>query len=193
MPIKTIFLDRDGVINKDKNYLYKEDDFDSVNDKWIREVTYPKLTIPSPQESFEVYKDIMTISKNKSFIQISMEHQSPFIAKKWTELIITEINRTMRFEDKSRTSKSIDFLNTKIIDANFSEIKDLMAQLLKQEIQKLTLLEVNKNYVFEFIDPPSVQEEKIEPQRALICIFGFFIGIFIGITYLFLFNIKNNN
>jgi D-glycero-D-manno-heptose 1,7-bisphosphate phosphatase len=27
MPIKTIFLDRDGVVNKELNYLYKKDDF----------------------------------------------------------------------------------------------------------------------------------------------------------------------
>ena len=31
MPIKTIFLDRDGVINKDKNYLYKKDDFEFID------------------------------------------------------------------------------------------------------------------------------------------------------------------
>ena len=31
MPIKTIFLDRDGVINKEINYLHKIDDFEFVN------------------------------------------------------------------------------------------------------------------------------------------------------------------
>ena len=31
MTIKTIFLDRDGVINKDKNYLSKIEDFEFVN------------------------------------------------------------------------------------------------------------------------------------------------------------------
>ena len=30
MSIKTIFLDRDGIINKDKNYLYKIDDFEFI-------------------------------------------------------------------------------------------------------------------------------------------------------------------
>jgi D-glycero-D-manno-heptose 1,7-bisphosphate phosphatase len=30
MAIKTIFLDRDGVINKEKNYLYKIDDFEFI-------------------------------------------------------------------------------------------------------------------------------------------------------------------
>jgi D-glycero-D-manno-heptose 1,7-bisphosphate phosphatase len=31
MSIKTIFLDRDGVINKEKNYLYKINDFEFLN------------------------------------------------------------------------------------------------------------------------------------------------------------------
>ena len=31
MPIKTIFLDRDGVINKEMNYLYKIDDFEFID------------------------------------------------------------------------------------------------------------------------------------------------------------------
>jgi D-glycero-D-manno-heptose 1,7-bisphosphate phosphatase len=31
MPIKTIFLDRDGVINKEVNYLHKIDDFKFIN------------------------------------------------------------------------------------------------------------------------------------------------------------------
>ena len=30
MPLKTIFLDRDGVINKEINYLYKIDDFEFI-------------------------------------------------------------------------------------------------------------------------------------------------------------------
>ena len=31
MPLKTIFLDRDGVINKDINYLHKIDDFEFID------------------------------------------------------------------------------------------------------------------------------------------------------------------
>ena len=31
MPIKTIFLDRDGVINKEASYLYKIDDFEFID------------------------------------------------------------------------------------------------------------------------------------------------------------------
>ncbi|HIF35220.1 MAG TPA: HAD-IIIA family hydrolase, partial [Candidatus Thioglobus sp.] len=31
MQLKAIFLDRDGVINKEKNYLYKKEDFEFID------------------------------------------------------------------------------------------------------------------------------------------------------------------
>ena len=52
-----------------------------------------------------------------------------------------------------------------------SEIKQVLAQLLQEETKKLTLIEANQYYVFDYIDPPAVMEEKSEPKRALICIF----------------------
>ena len=36
----------------------------------------------------------------------------------------------------------------------FSEIKQVTAELLGQEIQKLTLIEANSDYVFEYVYPP---------------------------------------
>jgi len=62
----------------------------------------------------------------------------------------------------------------------FSEIKQVIAQLLQQKTQKLTLIEVNDFYVFEYIDPPVVMEKKIGPKRSIICIFGALLGVILG-------------
>jgi LPS O-antigen subunit length determinant protein (WzzB/FepE family) len=164
--------------------IYKEEYFDSVNDKWIRKVNYPKLTIPSAQESFEVYKEIMTISKNKSFIQISIEHQSPFIAQKWTGLIITEINRTMRFEEKSRTSKSIDFLNNQSLKISYEDLKQALASLLQEQMKSLMLIEASEDYVFKVISSPLAPELKSEPKRSLIVVMGFLGSLMLSLIYI---------
>ena len=55
-----------------------------------------------------------------------------------------------------------------------------MAELLQQEIQKLTLIEASEFYVFEYIDNPVIMENKYGPNRALICIMGALIGGMIG-------------
>ena len=50
MPIKTIFLDRDGVINKDINYLYKIEEFEFLDGvfeacKYFRSLNYKIIII----------------------------------------------------------------------------------------------------------------------------------------------------
>ena len=43
MSIKTIFLDRDGVINKDKNYLFKIKDFEFIDGIFKACIYFKKL------------------------------------------------------------------------------------------------------------------------------------------------------
>ena len=57
-----------------------------------------------------------------------------------------------------------------------TEIKEALAELLQEETKKLTLIEANQYYVFDYIDPPAVMEEKSEPNRALICILSALLG-----------------
>jgi D-glycero-D-manno-heptose 1,7-bisphosphate phosphatase len=50
MSIKTIFLDRDGVINKEVNYLYKIEDFEFINGvfetcKYLKSLDYKIIVI----------------------------------------------------------------------------------------------------------------------------------------------------
>ena len=40
-----------------------------------------------------------------------------------------------------------------------AEIKQVLAQLLQEETKKLTLIEANESYVFEYIDPPAVMNK----------------------------------
>ena len=66
---------------------------------------------------------------------------------------------------------------------SLSEIKQVLAQLLQEEIKKLTLIEATQYYVFDFIDPPAVMETKIEPIRSLICILFSLIGGILSILF----------
>ena len=63
-----------------------------------------------------------------------------------------------------------------LAETNLVEIKEVLATLLQQETKKLTLIEANEYYVYEFIDPPAVMEKKSQPQRALICILAALFG-----------------
>lgn len=173
--------------------IYEDKVFDNENNKWIRQVSYPKTTIPSNQEAYKKYKDIISISEDRKtkFVVISVEHKSPFIAKQWVDLIIKNINESMREKDIQLATKSIDFLNQSSAQTNLIEIKESISEILEGQIQKLMLASANEFYVYEIIDSPIVPELKSKPNRALFCIIGTLIGGFIAvITALVLFYLK---
>ena len=158
---------------------YDESIYDTSSNTWIRDYSYPQQQIPSAQESFERFEtQHLSLSEDKKsgFITLSIKHQSPFVAKQWVELVVNEVNSFYRQKDKLESEKAVSYLNQQISMTGLSEIKVVLAQLLQEETKKLTLIEANQYYVFDYIDPPVVMEKKSEPKRAIICILSALLG-----------------
>lgn len=167
---------KSNIITYDKNI------YDEKTGSWVRDFSFPQKQIPSAQESFKKFKNehLTLIEDNNGFILLTIRHQSPFVAKEWTNLIVDKINSFYRSEDKQRALKAIDFLNLKINQTNLAEIKQVIAGLLQEETKKLALIEANDFYVFSYIDPPAVMEVKSEPKRLIICLISALLGVLIG-------------
>lgn len=157
---------------------YQEELFNINTNSWVRQYQFPKSQIPSPQESFKAFKKLMNVTHDldTGFVTITIKHQSPYIAKAWTELIVDEINNFFRESDKLEAQAGIDFLTLQLNETSYSEIRQVIAALFEQKLQKMTLIEANKFYIFSYIDPPTVAEEKFEPSRTSITILGAVIG-----------------
>lgn len=173
--------------NSQENILVIDDKiYDTNSNSWIRDYSYPQKQIPSAQESFEVFtRDHLSLSEdiNSGFITLTIRHQSPFVAQKWVELVVNEVNSLYRQKDKLEAEKAVSYLNQQISITGFSEIKEALAQLLQEETKKLTLIEANQSYVFDFIDPPAVMEQKSEPNRPLISILSALLGGVLSILF----------
>lgn len=170
--------------SKTNALVYDESIYNTKSDTWSGDYSYQKKQMPSSQEGFIKFKnEHLTISENKKngFITLSVKHQSPFIARQWADLILTEINSFYRQKDKIESENSYNYLNEQLMMTNISDIKEVLAALIKKEVQKLTLVEANEFYVFEYIDPPAVMENKSEPRRFIICIFSAILGMILSI------------
>ena len=118
------------------------------------------------------------LQDENGYIVLSMKHQSPSLAKEWIEIFVEEINSFYRQKDKLESEKAVVYLNEQIASTTYSEIRAVTASILEKEIQKLTLIEANRDYVFESnINPPSVMEKKSEPYRSLMVILFAIFGL----------------
>ena len=182
-----------GWIPLENVIIYDEKLFDKNTNKWVRKTKFPKKTIPSSQEAFEVYSNILSIREDKktSFVTISIEHHSPIVAKKWVDIIINRINQSMRKNDVKFAEDSISYLNIAAQSTDLQSSKEAIVQLLKNQMQTLMLASSNDSYVFKIIDPPIISEEKTKPSRALISILGTFLGGFFAVLIILIQYFRN--
>jgi LPS O-antigen subunit length determinant protein (WzzB/FepE family) len=161
---------------------YDDAIYDDKTKSWTREVVFPQTPKPSAQESYKAFLEHLSVVKDlkTNIVTITISHQSPYVAKQWADLVVTEINTFYREKDRSEAEFAVNYLNDQIAQTRLSEVKMVIAEVLAQQIQKLTLIEANDNYIFDYIDPPAVMEKKSAPRRAIICIIGALLGGFIG-------------
>jgi hypothetical protein len=141
------------------------------------------INIPSTQKSYIAFMDKINFSKNDGtgIFTISIKHQSPHIAQIWIDLIVSELNDSFRKKDRREAQLAMNFLNIQMAQTNYTEIKQVIAQLLQQKIQQLSLIEANEFYVFSYLDPPMISEEPGEPNRRSISILGAILGFMLGL------------
>ena len=176
------------VWNAETNTLvYDESIYNELTNSWTRKTLNNQQESPSVQEGFKKFvKENLSLSEDKDdgFINLSIRHQSPYIAKQWTELIVNEINSFYRQKDKNEAEKAVNYLTQKMLSTSLAEIKQVLANLLKEETKKLTLIEANEFYVFDYIDPPAIMETKSSPNRLVIIILSTLLGMMLSILYL---------
>ena len=189
--LKNIFLPNLMAVkswNIETNTLTYDESIYKMNSNTSVKYSNPKQQIPSAQASYRVFTNHLSLSEDKKtgFITLSIKHQSPFVAKQWAELVINEVNTFYRQKDKLESEKAVSYLNQQILMTSLSEIKQVIGQLIQEETQKLSLIEANQYYVFDYIDPPAVMELKSEPRRSIICILSALFGAMLSIILVFI-------
>jgi len=159
----------------DDTITYDNSIYDAKSGNWNKK--------PSTQKSFREFKKIISISQEEltGIVHLSIDHKSPKIAKEWADLIIYNINESMRELDKQDAQNSIDFLNESSKSIKVQSIKDVVGILLESQMQTLMLASSNEAYIFKKIDSPIVPEQKSGPKRALITILGTVLGTILSL------------
>jgi LPS O-antigen subunit length determinant protein (WzzB/FepE family) len=161
---------------------YNPDIYNALNKEWLVRPSTPKVeTTPTNQEAFGKFDSIFDIKFSDGFIYLSIEHESPFVARDWLFNIIKNINELVKNQEKQKALDSINFLNAELEITKLSETKQVLSQLIQKQIQTVMLAEVSDEYLFKVIDPPFAPEERFKPNRKIICIFGAFMGFMFGL------------
>ncbi len=159
--------------------VYDEEIF--KENKWVRKINKNQKVIPTYLEVHEkVYSKSFKVSKDldSGFINISFVHLSPIFAKEFLDLLIRELNNISKSKDLVESETALTYLEEQLLINPQKDIRSSINQLIASQLNSKMLANVKDDYVIRSIDPPYIPEYKSSPDRALICIFGFLIGLF---------------
>lgn len=147
---------------------------------WVRDVSFPRQPKPSLQEAYEEFIDIVSVSKNTEtgMVTLGVEHYSPVLAQSVVQNLVVELNQYMKLRDMAEAQLSLKYLQEELTKTQIEEVRQALYQLIEEQTKKLMLTQVTEEYVFKIIDPAIVPERKAKPNRVLICVLGFLMGLF---------------
>jgi uncharacterized protein involved in exopolysaccharide biosynthesis len=159
------------------------DDYDVAKKQWVRNVSPPKKTIPSLQEAYEEFMEILSVSQDKQsgFIKVAVEHYSPTIAQQWVDWLVEDINSTIMQQDVEEAQQAIDYLNEQIQKTSLADLQNVFFKLIEEQTKTVMLAKVSKEYLFKTLDPAIAPELKAKPRRSLIVILAVMLGGVLGV------------
>ena len=169
--------------------------YDVMNKKWIRKVSFPKTSAPSPWEAYQKLLELLSVSQDKttSLVTIDIEFFSPHTAKKWLEWLVADVNDFMREQDESEAQSSIDYLTMQLEKTEVSAMETVFYQLIEEQTKNMMLTKVSAEYVLKTIDPAQVPEKKAGPKRALIVVLGAMLGGILSVLIVLIRHFSKDN
>lgn len=152
--------------------IIETNDYDLTAGEWVRDVRPPKKTIPSLQEAYEEFMEILSVSTNKKtgIVTVAVEHHSPILAKQWVDWLVDDLNANIMRQDVLDSELAIAYLNDQIANTSVAELRGLFYQLIEEQTKTLMLAEVTREYLLRTLDPAIVPEVKAKPNRPLLVI-----------------------
>ena len=184
----------EGWNSNDNSLVINSDIYESDTKLWVREVKPPYNPKPSALETYEVFMESLEVTQDKAsgMVTFSILHLSPFLAKDWASLLVTEINDEMRSIELTEAQDSISYLNQQIEQTSIADVRKMLFSLIEEQSKTIMLANVREEYIFKTVDPAIVPEKKIKPARALLVLLISFIGVVLSFTLVLLQRILKN-
>ena len=116
-------------------------------------------------------------------IQVHVEWSDRFLAAKWANALVEQLNRMIRERAIEEAKKAERFLYDELAKINNLEVERSIYQLLQTNVQKIMYANVNQEYALKIIDPAVVvdPERKINLSRNAKLVLGVVLGCIMGI------------
>ena len=150
---------------------------------WWRFGFVPKPTIGRAYKEFN--DEVRTVKQDKStgLVTLTVDWFDPNSAAQWANELIAQLNRAEQLAAIDEATKSINFLNQQLDKTHEIDMRQLLYHLVVSKTGDIMLAAAHPQYAFTVIDPAIPPDHKFKPQRFLLTLTGFILGLMGGAGY----------
>lgn len=156
------------------------DRWDDQNAEWR-----PKLFSEPPdiRDGVRLFnEEVLSIDEDEAtgLIMSSVEWKNASLASIWAKEYVEMVNERIRARDLLDARRRLEYLRDQLDEARIVEIRQSLASLIEQELQRIMLAQAESEYAFTVIDPARVPDEPVAPRKFLIVATSMFLGLAIS-------------
>lgn len=190
------FIDRHNILvdlmaaegwNQAENKIMLDSDiYDESRNEWVRKVSAPRSNKPSLLEAYQEFSKRFSVSQDKltSYVSVSVEFYSPYLAQAWTESLMQDLNEDIKRREVEEARRSIAYLNAQIEKTSVAEMRSVFYELIEEQAKIIMFAEAREEYVFKTIDSAVIPELKSGPNRPLVVLVFMVFGCVVSVIYL---------
>ncbi len=140
---------------------------------------------PSSWQAVKRFNQILRVTHSDELdkITVAIEWLDPIQARDWTNLLIVTLNEKLRQESIEKSKKRIQYLEEQVARTPLVEIREIMFNIIEENIKNMTLASTQPDYVFKVIDPAVVPEDRSSPNRSLMLAAAFVLGLIFSVLF----------
>lgn len=148
----------------------------------------PPPSPPTPRMLAEYLDKELTISavETSGMQRVEFSHRDPRFAADLLRWLHEEGDGVIREEREARTSRQIDYIETKLQVIAAADHRRSLVQLLLDQEKQMMMIQVDLPFAARIIEPPNVSDDPTFPRPPLFIALAVVIGVLLGVLMVFL-------
>ena len=174
---------------KNSNSLIIDSDiYDEENQQWLLEDDFGELREPTSWELYKRFSKMLTISEDSDgeLVSLKISYYSPYLAKRWVDLIYKEINMHMQQRKLRKVNSNIEFLQIQIEKTSISHMENVFYTIIEEQMKSKMIAEASPEHTYVLVSRSMVSEKESGPKRAVYVVFGTLLGFILSLLIVLL-------
>ncbi len=170
--------------DNDQRNVIDPDSYDEATQSWLPDGESSK---PTDWDAYKAFSSIFSVSEDRltGIVRVSIQWSDPVQAAQWVNWLVADINLHEKEHDRAEASSTIEYLRNQLQATQLVEMQRVFYGLIESQTRILMLADVRDEYVFQVVDRAVPPEDRISPNRKIICVIGTLLGVMLAIIYLF--------